>query len=206
MANVLIVFDTRYGNTMRLAEAVADGARRQPKTQVKLARAGETAPEAIIQQNERWVAAHKMFMSYPEATNQDLNWCHALIIGSPTRFGNMSASLKAFIDGTSRVWLNGGLVNQVGAAFTRSSSMHGGQETTIVSMWFPLIHQGMVIIGLPYSLPELTATTRGGSPYGPASVSGSYADQGPDETELALAAALGKRAAELASRIWDYSA
>lgn len=202
MANVLIVFDTRYGNTMRLAEAVAEGARGVGGTAVKLARAREVAPEVIIQQNERWAAAHQRFMSYPEATNEDLDWCHGLILGSPTRFGNMSAPLKTFIDGTSRVWLKGGLINKVAAAFTSSSSLHGGQETTIVSMWFPLIHQGCVIVGLPYSLPELTSTERGGSPYGPASVSGPAADQGPNEVELKLASALGRRVAELAAKLW----
>jgi len=202
MANVLIVFDTRYGNTMRLAEAVAAGARQVGGTQVKLARAREVAPEAIIQKNERWAAAHQHFMSYPEATNEDLGWCHALVLGSPTRFGNMSAPLKAFIDGTSRVWLQGGLIGKVGAAFTSSSSPHGGQETTIVSMWFPMIHQGMIILGLPYSLSELVTTERGGSPYGPASVSGPNADQGPDEVELKLASALGQRVAETAAKLW----
>ncbi len=201
MANVLIVFDTRYGNTMRLAEAVAEGAR-QAGGEVKLARARETTPEAIIARNERWAAAHREFMAHPEATNDDLEWCHALVLGSPTRFGNMSAALKAFIDGTSRIWLQGGLVGKVGACFTSTSSMHGGQETTIVSMWFPLIHQGMVIVGLPYSLPELVSTERGGSPYGPASVSGPAADQGPSETELSLATALGRRVAELAAKLW----
>jgi NAD(P)H dehydrogenase (quinone) len=201
MANVLIVFDTRYGNTMRLAEAVAAGAREVSGTTVKLARAREVAPEAIIQKNERWAAAHREFMAYPEATNEDLEWCHGLVLGSPTRFGNMSAPLKTFIDGTSRIWLKGGLIGKVGAAFTSSSSLHGGQETTIVSMWFPLIHQGMVIVGLPYSLPELVTTARGGSPYGPASVSGPAADQGPDEVELKLARALGQRVAEISAKL-----
>jgi len=202
MANVLIVFDTRYGNTMKLAEAVGDGARGVSGTEVKLARAREVAPEAIIQQNERWAEAHKRFMAYPEATTEDLNWCHAMILGSPTRFGNMSAPLKTFIDATSRVWLAGGLIGKVGAAFTSSSSPHGGQETTIVSMWFPMIHQGMLIMGLPYSLPELVTTERGGSPYGPASTSGPNADQGPIEVELKLAGALGQRVAETASKLW----
>ncbi len=202
MANVLIVFDTRYGNTMRLAEAVAEGARKVAGTEVKLARAQEVVPEAIIQKNERWAAAHRKFMGYPEATGDDLKWCHALILGSPTRFGNMSAPLMSFVDGTGRLWLEGTLVGKVGAAFTSTSSLHGGQETTIVTMWFPMIHHGMIILGVPYSVPELIQTSRGGSPYGPASVSGPDADQGPDETELAVAAALGRRVAEVAGRLW----
>ena len=198
--NVLIVIDTRYGKTHRLALAVAEGARSVAGADVKLVRARDTGTEGLPL-DERRRKAHEAFTKLPEATTDDLVWSDALILGSPTRFGNMTAPLKAFIDSTSKVWMEGGLVGKVGGCFTSSSSMHGGQETTLISMMFSMFHQGMIVVGIPYSEPQLVATTRGGTPYGASSVSGPASDQGPNDDELALAQALGKRVAEVASKL-----
>jgi len=200
--NILIVIDTRYGNTHRLALAVAEGANSVPGADVKLVRAKDTGTEGIPPNaDERRKQAHEAFVKLPEATPEDLLWCDALILGSPTRFGNMTAPMKGFIDSTVRIWMQGGLVGKVGACFTSTATMHGGQETTLVTMMFPMLHHGMVIVGIPYSEPLLVSTTRGGSPYGASSVSGPAADQGPNEDELALAKALGKRVAEVAKKL-----
>jgi NAD(P)H dehydrogenase (quinone) len=200
--NVLILFDTRHGNTHRLALAVVEGAKSVAGAEVKLARAGDTGTEGIPPgANERRKKAHEAFIKLPEATPDDLLWADAVILGSPTRFGNMTAPMKGFIDSTIPIWLQGGLVGKVGACFTSSASMHGGQETTLISMMFPMFHHGMVIVGIPYSEQRLVNTTRGGTPYGAISVSGPAADQGPNEDELELAKALGKRVAEVTTKL-----
>ncbi|HUT73567.1 MAG TPA: NAD(P)H:quinone oxidoreductase [Armatimonadota bacterium] len=199
--NILIVFDSRYGNTHKLAEAVAEGARQVAEAEARLARPPASEPEAIIQQNERWQAAHARFMQVREVTLDDFRWADAVILGSPTRFGNMTASLKAVVDGWGPLWMEGTLVGKVGAAFTSSSTMHGANEITILTMWLPLIHQGMVIVGVPYAEERLISTTRGGTPYGASSVSGPMADQGPNEDELAIARTLGRRVAEVAGKL-----
>jgi len=200
--NILIVFDTRYGNTHRLALAAAEGARSVAGAGVKLARARDTGTEGILPNaDDRRRKAHEAFIKVPEATTDDLLWADAVILGSPTRFGNMTAPMKGFIDSTSHVWLQGGLVGKVGACFTSTASMHGGQETTLISMMFPMFHHGMVIVGIPYSEQRLANTTRGGTPYGASSVSGPAADQGPNEDELELAKALGKRVAEVTTKL-----
>ena len=200
--NVLIVIDTRYGNTHRLALAVAEGAGKVAGAQVKLARAPVMEPEAIYnQQDERFQKAQTAFRKLPEATPADLEWCDALVLGSPTRFGNMSAPLKTFIDSTGKLWLTGGLIGKVGAAFCSTSSMHGGNETTLLTMMLPMLHHGMVIVGMPYSEPRMITTTRGGTPYGASSVSGPAADQGPNEDELLIAASFGQHLAETAAKL-----
>ncbi len=133
-------------------------------------------------------------------SEQDLAECSGLALGSPTRFGNMAAPLKYFIDGTSSLWLSGALIDKPAAVFSSSSSLHGGQETTLLSMMIPLLHQGMVIAGLPYSESTLLKTTTGGTPYGPTHVAGQ--DNRPlDDNELSLCVAQGKRLGELAHKL-----
>lgn len=198
--NVLVLFDTRYGNTHRLALAAAEGAKSAPGAQVKLVRPTPMETEGLPL-DERRQKVQEAFLRLPEASVDDLVWCDALLLGSPTRFGNMTAALAAFLQSTAPIWLEGGLVGKVGAAFTSSASMHGGQETTLISIMLPMFHHGMVIVGIPYSEPRLVATTRGGTPYGASSVSGPIADQGPNEDELALASALGRRVAEIAAKL-----
>src|SRR5205085_2251246 len=126
----------------------------------------------------------------------DLQECIGVAVGSPTRFGNMAAPMKYFWDGTSGLWMSGALVNKPAAVFTSTASMHGGQETTLISMMTPLLHHGMIIVGLPYTEPALTTTTSGGTPYGASHVAGSSGDKPISEEEKKLCLALGKRLAE----------
>jgi NAD(P)H dehydrogenase (quinone) len=200
-ARVLIVFDTRYGNTMRLAKAVAEGAR-AAGAGVRLMRVEVVEPEEIIRKNERWRAAVEEYSKLPLAAKDDLRWAHAVILGSPTRFGNMTAPLKSFIDRTSSLWIKGELAGKLGGVFCSTSSMHGGNETTLLGMMLPLFHHGLIIAGLPYTTPGLATSTRGGTPYGPTSVSGPESDQGPTGEELAMARAFGERLAGIAAKLF----
>ncbi|NIM05728.1 MAG: NAD(P)H:quinone oxidoreductase, partial [Armatimonadetes bacterium] len=184
---ILVVFDSRHGNTMRLAEAVAEGAQSVSGAEVRVKRAPAYGPESSPSKDEKVAATRKKFLDIPQVELEDFAWADGIALGSPTRFGNMTASLKAVIDGLSGLWMSGATIGKVAGCFCSTSSMHGGQETTLVSMWFPLIHLGMMVIGVPYSEQRLFSTTRGGSPYGPSSVSGPAANQGPDEDELAIA-------------------
>jgi NAD(P)H dehydrogenase (quinone) len=131
----------------------------------------------------------------------DLEQCAGLALGSPTRFGNMAAPLKYFLDGTSALWLKGSLAGKPAAVFTSTGTMHGGQESTLLSMMLPLLHHGMLIVGLPYSEHALNTTTSGGTPYGASHLAGVSADRPIDATERALAGALGRRLAEAARKL-----
>lgn len=142
----------------------------------------------------------------PYAELRDLEECAGLALGSPTRFGNMAAPLKYFLDGTSGLWLKGALIGKPAAVFTSTTSMHGGQETTLLSMLLPLMHHGMLVLGLPYSEPELTATASGGTPYGASHVAGPMSDRPISEEERKLCIALGKRLAETALKLAKASA
>lgn len=137
----------------------------------------------------------------PYASGEDLRGCAGLAMGSPTRFGNMAAPLKFFLDGTSDLWLSGALAGKPAGVFTSTSSMHGGQETTLLSMMLPLLHHGMLIMGLPYSEPDLVTTTAGGTPYGPSHLAGPNSDLPFAEEERRLCQALGKRLARTAAAL-----
>lgn len=132
---------------------------------------------------------------------EDLSLCAGLVLGSPTRFGNMAAPLKYFLDQTSGLWLSGAMIDKPAAAFTSTSSMHGGQESTLLSMMLPLLHQGMIVAGLPYSEPGLMSTQSGGTPYGASHWAGPDNQRALDEREAALCRALGSRVARLAARL-----
>lgn len=135
------------------------------------------------------------------ATLEDLKNCAGLALGSPTRFGNMASPLKYFLDGTSSLWLTGGLVGKPAAVFTSTASLHGGQETTQLSMLLPLLHHGMLVLGIPYSEPALLETRGGGTPYGASHFAGADGKRSLDEHELTLCRALGKRLAETAGKL-----
>ena len=137
----------------------------------------------------------------PYAEIRDLEECAGLALGSPTRFGNMAAAMKYFLDGTGVLWAKGTLVGKPAAVFTSTASLHGGQETTLTSMMLPLLHHGMLILGLPYTLPELNTTTSGGTPYGASHVAGGHDDRPLTEEERTLCIALGKRLAETALKL-----
>jgi NAD(P)H dehydrogenase (quinone) len=137
----------------------------------------------------------------PYVTIDELKHCAGLALGSPTRFGNMAAPLKYFIDSTSNLWLSGSLVNKPAAVFSSTASLHGGQETTLLSMMLPLLHQGFVVLGIPYTEPDLNTTRTGGTPYGATHVAGTSSNNPVSDEEQRLCVALGKRLAYVASKL-----
>ncbi|UYG01801.1 NAD(P)H:quinone oxidoreductase [Halomonas sp. LR3S48] len=189
---VLILYYSRHGATRSMAEQLAAGVESCPGIEVRLRTVPPVSPtcEAVAPEIPDEGAVY--------ADLDDLRHCAGLALGSPTRFGNMAAPLKYFIDSTSALWLNGALVDKPATAFTSTSSLHGGQETTLVSMLLPLLHHGMVYAGLPYSETDLMTTTAGGTPYGASHVAGQRSDQPLADTERRLVRAQGKRLARLA--------
>ena len=199
---VLVVFYSMYGNTAKLAKAVAEGARQVENVQVSLRQVEELVPKEIIEANERMKQVKKELADIPIAKNEDLVEADGIVFGTPTRYGNMSAQMKQFIDKTGRLWAEGKLINKVAGVFTSTSTLHGGQETTIITSMIPLLHLGMIIVGVPYSEQRLfSMETGGGSPYGASSVSGPNADRPPTENDLGIAKTLGRRVAEIAKKI-----
>ncbi len=194
MRRVLIVFDTRYGNTHKLADGIAEGAREVKGTEVHLRRVEITEPEAVINQHEDWRKANERFKAVPQVTLEELAQADALIFGSPTRYGNMTAPMKKLFDSTGRLWAEGKLFGKVGAAFTSTSTPHGGNETTILTMFLVMYHHGMIVVAPGYGDPALYAA---GSPYGASSVSGPGADKPPTEADLKVARFLGRRVAQV---------
>ena len=195
MPDVLVLYDSRHGSVARMARCVARGVERVGGMQ---ARVRTVAPVSATCEA---VEAPIPGAGPPYATLGDLERCAGLALGSPTRFGNMTAAMKHFIDSTSALWLPRKLAGKPAAVFTSSSSMHGGQETTLVSMMLPLLHHGMVICGLPYREPELMRTRSGGTPYGASHVAGADGARPLDGDEERLCVALGRRLATLALRL-----
>ena len=195
MSDVLIVYYSRTGNVAQLARHVARGVEEVPGMRARLR---SVPPVAPITQT---AAPPVPDEGAPYATLADLRDCAGIILGSPTRFGNMAAPLKHFLDSTGAEWASGTLVGKVGAAFTSTGTMHGGQESTLLTMLLPLLHHGAVIVGLPFTQPELNTTRGGGTPYGASHVAGTGADRELDDDERALARALGKRVATVAARL-----
>ena len=193
--SILIVHDTNGGNTARMARRVARGVESVDGAEAVL----RAVPKVGARTAERMDEVPESGAPYVE--NGDLGRCDGLILGSPTHFGNMSASLKHFLDGTTGEWFGGALAGKPAAAFCSTGSLHGGNEATLLTMLIPLLHHGMVISGLPYSHPGLMKTTRGGTPYGASHVSGEDGDAALDETEAALCALLGQRVATLATKL-----
>jgi NAD(P)H dehydrogenase (quinone) len=199
---VLVVFYSVYGHIHRMAEAVAQGAREIKGAKVELRRVPETLPEEILEQIGA-IEPQKKFAHIPVCTLDELVSADAIIFGTPTRFGNMCAQMRVFLDGTGPLWAEGGLVGKVGSAFTSSNAQHGGQESTIISVHFTLLHQGMVVVGLPYAfegqsrIDEVT----GCSPYGASTIAGPRGDRMPSENELAGARFQGKHVATITSKL-----
>lgn len=193
---ILVLFYSRHGSTRRLAELIAQGVESVPGCEARL----RTVPavSTVIEATETSVP--ESGAPYVELT--DLQECHGLALGSPTRFGNMASAMKYFWDGTSADWLNGTLTGKPACVFTSTGSMHGGQESTLLSMMLPLLHHGMLLLGLPFSHhPELMTTNSGGSPYGATHWSGLDGKQSLSEDSKRLAIALGKRLAETAQKL-----
>jgi NAD(P)H dehydrogenase (quinone) len=189
---ILVLYYSRHGATAEMARQVARGAEQTGAIGARL----RTVPavSANCERSEEDIPDQGPL--YCEA--EDLAGCAGLVMGSPTRFGNMAAPLKYFIDQTSSLWLSGAMIDKPAAVFTSTSSLHGGQESTLLSMILPLLHHGMVIAGLPYSEPGLMSTDSGGTPYGASHWAGPDNGRRVDETEAALCRALGRRVACLA--------
>ena len=194
-SHILVLYYSVGGSVRRMAEFIAEGVERVPGAQARL----RTVPEVFPAFDEKASSIPKE--GSPFCDNRDLEDCAGLALGSPTRFGNMAAPLKAFLDGTSPLWLKGALVGKPACVFTSTGSLHGGQETTLLSMMLPLLHHGMLIAGLPYANAELNATRSGGTPYGASHFAGIADDQPVTDAERALCVAQGRRLAEIALQL-----
>jgi NAD(P)H dehydrogenase (quinone) len=193
MAEVLVLYYSLHGNVAQMARYVARGIEEVADMQARV----RTVPRVstICETTEDSVPEE----GAPYATPKDLTDCTGLALGSPTRFGNMAAPLKYFLDGTSSEWLSGALVGKPAAVFSSTSSLHGGQETTLVSMMLPLLHHGMILLGIPYTEPDLLRTQSGGTPYGATHVAGLDSDRPLSREEQRLCMALGRRLAQTAN-------
>lgn len=193
MSDVLVLYYSQSGSTAEMARTIARGIEEVDGMQARL----RTVPavSSVCEASAPLVPES----GAPYAELQDLQECSGLILGSPTHFGNMAASLKHFIDGTGSLWMSGAMINKPAAVFTSTASMHGGQESTLLSMLLPLMHHGMVLMGLPYSEAALHKTTSGGTPYGASRLNSGNAPLDDDEKTLCLA--LGRRVAEAAKKL-----
>jgi len=195
MADILVLYYSVGGSVRRMAELVAEGVERVPGAAARLRTVPRLAP--VTREAEPEIPPE----GAPYGELRDLEDCAGLALGSPTRFGNMAAPLKYFLDGTGAFWLKGTLAGKPACVFTSTASMHGGQETTLLSMMLPLLHHGMLIVGTPYTEAALNATRTGGTPYGPSHFAGTADDQPVTDAERALCIAQGRRLAEFALRL-----
>lgn len=198
---ILVVFHSVYGHVHALANAVAAGAQEVPGVELVLRRVREF-PETVQHMEQEKGYAYQVYQglqSIPECTLEDLKEADGALFGSPTRYGNMTAQMKALIDSTAQLWLTGGMEGKPAGVFTSTASTHGGQETTLVTMMVPLIHLGMIIVGVPYSAPGMIHTDpRGGTPYGSTTIAGPQGELQPTPEDLIIARLHGKRVAEAA--------
>ncbi|MEY3669428.1 MAG: hypothetical protein RL258_823 [Pseudomonadota bacterium] len=199
LTEILVVYYSRHGATAALAHAVADGVESVAGCAARL----RTVPS--VSADHEAIRPSVPAEGPPYAEPQDLRDCAGLILGSPTRFGNMAAAMKYFIDGSLNAWLSGDLIGKPAAVFTSTGSLHGGQESTLLSMMLPLLHHGMLIVGLPYSEPDLGSTRSGGSPYGASHVAGSDGRMPISDEEHRLAKALGRRVAQTAQALRPFA-
>jgi len=195
MSEILILYYSAGGSVRRLAELIAEGVERVPGAEARLRTVPRVAP--VTETAEPQIPP----AGAPYCEPRDLERCAGLALGSPARFGNMAAPLKAFLDRTTPLWVKGSLAGKPACVFTSSSSLHGGQETALVSMMLPLLHHGMLIVGLPYTHAELNATRSGGTPYGASHFAGVAGDEPVTAEERVLCIAQGRRLAEIALRL-----
>lgn len=199
---VLVVFYSTYGHIYQMAEAVAEGAKAVAGAEVEIRRVPETLPPEVLEKMGA-VEAQKAFSHVPVCTVEELALADAVIFGTPTRFGNMCGQMRQFLDATGSLWAEGALVGKVGSVFTSSATQHGGQESTILTFHVTLLHQGFVVVGLPYAfqgqmrIDEIT----GGSPYGASTIAGGDGSRMPSKNELAAARFQGKHVAEVAAKL-----
>ena len=192
---ILVLYYTRFGATGNMARLIARGVEQVEGMEARLRTVPAVSP--ATEQTEAEVPAEGAIY----CTESDLRDCSGLILGSPTRFGNMAAALKYFIDGTGSIWGSGDLVDKPVATFTSTSTLHGGQETTLLTMALPMLHHGMIFCGIPYTEPALRTTTGGGTPYGASHLASAGASNAISDDEAILCKALGKRVAAIASKL-----
>lgn len=195
MGEILVLYYSHHGAVKELAHLVARGVESVPGARARIRTVPRVSP--LCDAVEPDVPGE----GPPYAELADLEQCIGLALGSPTRFGNMASAMKHFWDGTGPLWMRGALAGKPAAVFTSTSSLHGGQETTLVSMMLPLLHHGMLVLGLPYTEPELSTTASGGTPYGASHVAGAASDAPVTEAERRLAIALGRRLADTALKL-----
>jgi NAD(P)H dehydrogenase (quinone) len=199
---VLVVFYSTYGHIFKMAEAIAEGAKAVAGTAVDIRRVPETLPQEVLEKMGA-VEAQKQFSHIPVCTVDELADADAIIFGTPTRFGNMCGQMRQFLDATGQLWAKGALVGKVGSVFASTATQHGGQESTILTFHITLLHQGFVVVGLPYAfqgqmrIDEIT----GGSPYGASTIAGGDGSRMPSENELEAARFQGKHVATIAVKL-----
>lgn len=202
MSKIILVYYSLYTHIHKMAQAVAEGARQVPGTEVLLRRVPETLPDEVLVAMGA-VDAQKSMGDIPIATVEELPDADAIIFGTPTRFGNMCGQMRQFLDATGQLWAKGALVGKVGSVFTSSGTQHGGQESTILSFHTTLLHQGMIIVGLPYSFAGQMDNSEitGGSPYGASTIAGTKGERQPSENDLAGARFQGNHVAKIAAKL-----
>ena len=197
-----IIFHSLYGHVWHLAESIAEGAKDIPRTDVGIYQVEETLSDDILTKMNA-LEAKKSFAHIPTATLENLSEADALIFGTPTRFGMMSAQMRAFLDATGGLWMQGELIGKVGSVFASTGTQHGGQETTIRSFHTSLLHHGMIIVGCPYSEQRLLTMDEisGGTPYGATTMAGGDGSRTPTENEILIARFQGKHVAKIATKL-----
>ena len=199
---IQVVFYSMYGHIYKMAEEIAAGAREVKDTEVTLLQVPELVPDDVLEKSGA-KAARAPFAKVPFARPDQLAEADAIIFGAPTRFGNMPAQMRNFLDQTGGLWMTGALIGKVGSVFTSSATQHGGQESTILSFHTTLLHQGMVIVGVPYSEQRQMTISEisGGSPYGASTITGGDGSRQPSANELAIARFQGRHVATIASQL-----
>ncbi len=200
---IQVVFYSMFGHVYRMAEAVAAGAREVGGVEVSLFQVAELVPDAVLERSGA-KAARSAFAHIPVAEPGQLAEAHAIVFGTPTRFGNMCAQMRNFLDQTGGLWAKGALAGKVGSVFTSTATQHGGQETTLTSFHSTLLHHGMIVVGVPYTEPRLVemGEITGGTPYGASTLAGSDGSRMPSENELAIARFQGRHVAGITKRLF----
>ena len=200
---ILIVYYSMYGHTLQLARAVAEGVRSLEGADVMLRRVQEfEVVDKVIDENEFARQVREQQKDIPVCTLDDLREADGVIFGSPTRYGNMTAQMKQLIDSTASLWLKGEMEGKPAGVFTSTASTHGGQETTLLTMMIPVLHLGMIVVGVPYSTPGMTHTeARGGTPYGATTIAGPKGELQPTPEDLEIARTLGRRVAKTTAKL-----
>ncbi|HUF03394.1 MAG TPA: NAD(P)H:quinone oxidoreductase [Aridibacter sp.] len=198
MAKILVLYYSMYGHTETMAKTVAEGCRKVDGAEVTIKRVPELVPDEVLKSS-----GAKTDQDAPVASVEELSDYDAIIFGTPTRFGNMCAQMRNFLDQTGKHWMNGTLVGKVGSVFTSTATQHGGQETTITTFHTTLLHHGFVIVGVPYTCEELSNMDEitGGSPYGAGTLAGGDGSRQPSDNELAIARFQGERVAKIAKKL-----